>query len=330
MNYTVKYNIEKILKDLDIPYKLAGNNARIKCLNPTHNEKDPSMFVHLDTGMYHCFGCGTKGSIFSLVKDKLNLTQEESYQYVVEQNKGGNTEEEVYQYLLDQMSKRTVKESSSLIEVKELNTIPITSNFYLEYQRGFTKEEIHKWNIRQVYSPREPYHNWIYIPIHFKGKLRTWFLRSTFSNRKIYGYHKEENTIIGYPRKDILFGYDSIPLETTEIYGFEGIFDKIWFERTRKQTVAFLGNRISKEQRESLRRFKKLVLGLDNDNASLQLVEDALQLANTMEVYIWCPPVNKKDANECTLEEMIESSFKEVDISEFIQSERYLKWSLNQ
>ncbi|GEM_PF-6769100 len=324
------YNVEKILKDLNIAYKKSGNNARIKCLNPHHNEKEPSMFVHLDDGKFHCFGCGTKGNIFTLAKMELKLDDNEAKKYVIEQTKGGNTEEEVYNHLIEEMSKRSQKkECSEFTEVRELDTLPITSNFYLEYQRGFTKEEIHRWNIRQVNTPRQPYHNWIYIPIYYKGKLRTWFIRSPLSNRKVYGYHKEGDTVVGYPRKDILFGYDTIPFNTEEVYGFEGIFDKIWFERTRRQSLAFLGNRISKEQREALKRFKTLVLGLDNDNASLQLIEDALQLSSVLEVRVWCPPVSKKDANECTLEEMLESIFKEVDIAEFIKSERFLQWSLS-
>lgn len=41
-------------------------NALLLC--PFHDERSPSFSVHLDDGMWHCFGCGKKGGINSLYK----------------------------------------------------------------------------------------------------------------------------------------------------------------------------------------------------------------------------------------------------------------------
>lgn len=43
----------------------SGHDYLIKCLNPEHNDSNPSCRVHKDTGAVHCFSCGFKAkSIF--------------------------------------------------------------------------------------------------------------------------------------------------------------------------------------------------------------------------------------------------------------------------
>lgn len=43
-------------------------------LCPFHSEKDPSFTVDEDKQLFHCFGCGIGGDLFSLVMEKENLT----------------------------------------------------------------------------------------------------------------------------------------------------------------------------------------------------------------------------------------------------------------
>jgi DNA primase len=331
-----KLDVERILKDLNIPYTITGKNARIKCINPNHKDDTPSMYVSLaegEEGVFHCFSCHYKGNLLSFVKDQLQLSDENAQKYVSDQKKGGSTEEERFAFIKQQMGRRkkagsVYQEASFIPKIK-----PIIDNYYLT-KRGFTSDEISKWGICTVNEPGKPYHGWIYIPIYFQGMLRTWFLRSTTSNRKLYGYHTEidehgRKINVGYPRSDILYGYDELPEDCSEVYLFEGIFDKIWFERTKKHSLALLGNRISEEQQKYLKRFKSVFLALDNDEASFFIVKDALNLAPYIEnLCIWTPPPGKKDANECTELELMSQFLKEQRLQDFIESERYIKWYL--
>jgi len=56
---------EELLREKGIQYRLSGKDAIISCLNPEHDDTNPSMRVDKITGIFHCFSCGYKGNLFS-------------------------------------------------------------------------------------------------------------------------------------------------------------------------------------------------------------------------------------------------------------------------
>ena len=56
---------EELLREKKIEYRLSGKDALISCLNPEHDDTNPSMRVDKITGIFHCFSCGYKGNLFT-------------------------------------------------------------------------------------------------------------------------------------------------------------------------------------------------------------------------------------------------------------------------
>src|SRR5512143_1010636 len=53
-------------------------------LCPFHSEKGPSFTVDSEKQLFHCFGCGIGGDVFTLVMEKENMTFPEAMNYLAE------------------------------------------------------------------------------------------------------------------------------------------------------------------------------------------------------------------------------------------------------
>lgn len=58
--------VEELLAEERIPFKVSPADFIVKCLNPEHDDSNPSMRIDKITGVYNCFSCGYKGNIFKL------------------------------------------------------------------------------------------------------------------------------------------------------------------------------------------------------------------------------------------------------------------------
>ncbi|MFA5084739.1 MAG: DNA primase [Candidatus Omnitrophota bacterium] len=65
-----------------IPLQKAGRNFKAPC--PFHNEKTPSFVVSPDKQIYHCFGCGAGGNVFSFLMKYENLSFPEVVEMLAE------------------------------------------------------------------------------------------------------------------------------------------------------------------------------------------------------------------------------------------------------
>ena len=71
--------VEELLEQQKIPYKVSPKDFVVRCLNPEHDDHNPSMRIDRVTGIYNCFSCGYKGnlfmSIFFRIKKNINLNK---------------------------------------------------------------------------------------------------------------------------------------------------------------------------------------------------------------------------------------------------------------
>ncbi len=63
---------------------LKRRGKRYVGLCPFHSEKDPSFTVDDEKQLFHCFGCGAGGDIFTLVMERENLSFPEALKYLAE------------------------------------------------------------------------------------------------------------------------------------------------------------------------------------------------------------------------------------------------------
>ena len=57
-------DVKEILEDKNIKYTARGRDYIIRCLNPEHEDRNPSLRVDKISGLFHCFSCGYAGDLF--------------------------------------------------------------------------------------------------------------------------------------------------------------------------------------------------------------------------------------------------------------------------
>jgi DNA primase len=65
--------VEEVLRKQNMYFTISGGDYLIKCLNPEHNDRSPSLRVDRMSGLMHCFACTFRGNIFSFYGIKNNV-----------------------------------------------------------------------------------------------------------------------------------------------------------------------------------------------------------------------------------------------------------------
>lgn len=64
------------LDELGLDYAVSGEDAKILCL--FHQDHSPSLYVHTDSGVFHCFVCDKAGQFVRLVRKVRGLSEEQA------------------------------------------------------------------------------------------------------------------------------------------------------------------------------------------------------------------------------------------------------------
>lgn len=65
-------NPQDLLLKKKIDFQPKGKDLLVRCLNPEHEDNNPSMRIDAVTGVFHCWSCGYKGNLFYLYGQKPN------------------------------------------------------------------------------------------------------------------------------------------------------------------------------------------------------------------------------------------------------------------
>ncbi len=115
-----------------VKLKRTGNNYMGLC--PFHNEKSPSFSVSGQKQMYHCFGCGVGGNVFTFVMEYENYSFVEALKYLAERV---NIELPEQEYSAEAKKKADLKG-----QLLEINRQAAKYFFYqLKSERGTTAYE---------------------------------------------------------------------------------------------------------------------------------------------------------------------------------------------
>ena len=68
-------NVQDLLDKKDIRYMPKGRDFLVRCINPEHEDRNPSMRVDQITGVFQCFSCEYKGNLFTHFGEKANQLQ---------------------------------------------------------------------------------------------------------------------------------------------------------------------------------------------------------------------------------------------------------------
>lgn len=67
--------VDKLLTEKNIEFRPSGQDFVIRCLNPEHEDRNPSLRIDVNSGAFNCMSCGFKGNIFKHFNEKPDLLE---------------------------------------------------------------------------------------------------------------------------------------------------------------------------------------------------------------------------------------------------------------
>jgi len=295
--------------------KRSGRNFFGLC--PFHNEKSPSFSVSPDKQIFHCFGCGVGGNVFTFLskiegigfKEAIEMLAERSNIQLPTLENGQDIEKEqlkekVYKvnefaanYYHENLYKPTSREAQEYIKKRKLNNETLNSykigfsgkfnELYMALKSaGFKDAEILESGLvnkseKGMYIDR--YRERIMFPILDVRNRVIAFGGRVMDDSKPKYINSPENIV--YSKGRHLFGLNVAKKgDTKEILIVEGYMDVISLhQRGITNVVAALGTALTQQQGWLLRRnSEKIILGFDSDGAGQTAIVRSMEILQNM------------------------------------------------
>ncbi len=304
-----------------VQLKKAGQNFQGLC--PFHSEKSPSFNVSPHRQMYHCFGCGEGGDIFSFLMkiehigfyDALKMVAEDTgYTLPRLPSSGKNRKEYATEHLIEKAcsfyQKNLAKHRGKLegyLAKRELS-----SDTVQEFRLGYAGDGWHELSgfLGNLASEKECLEtglvkknrhglydllrNRLVFPIeNLRGKVVAFGGRILADGEEAKGQPKYLNTPESalFKKGQILYGMNravEFARKEPQLIVVEGYMDVISLHaRGIRNVVAVLGTSLSEEHVKLIRRYwEEVVLLFDGDNAGIRAAERSFLLLTAGELKV--------------------------------------------
>jgi len=245
-------SVESLLQDNLIKYTFSGNDLLIKCLNPEHDDKNPSFRVDKRTGVAHCFSCGFKTNIFRYFNVVHNVQDIQVLKI----------KEKIQQIYADSIGLE----------------MPMGFSLYNKEFRNISRDTLNKY---EAFTHKD-FENRIVFPLRdLTGKIRVFIGRHLYSD--VGKRYDVKPSGVALP----FFPYDYTVVNGT-ILLVEGIFDALnLIDNGIQNVIAIMGlqtinpkNFKSKVGEFKLRGVNKVILLFDGDEPGRKHTELLLGLFN--------------------------------------------------
>lgn len=217
--------VEEILSEKNIQFKHSGGDLVIRCLNPEHEDKNPSLRVDKTTGKFHCFSCGFSGNIYKLFKIQNDLINSK----IVE-----------------------LKDKIAAFNIQKFN-IPLSADYFKEEFRGISGKTFTRFSAFKDITDKD-----------FDGRIVFPILDAYDNIVAFHGRYLHSDVDPKYltkPSKVTLPIYPIYPddIINSSVILVEGFFDMLnMYDKGLKNTVCTFGvSLVSKSDRGNIRLKKK-------------------------------------------------------------------------
>jgi DNA primase len=241
-------------------YKLQNSGAyRGECVFRENHLGDAkgeqSMFLNPQLNSYHCFSCGFKGFLSHLLQNRMNVSFAQSYEWEL--------------HAIDHSEERVHKPITPIVDFR------VQPQFYLD--RGISSTTLRKLRVGSYFDKGVEVAT---IPHYQKGGyVGSVFVKNTKPLKTITSdeFHKAKG----------LYAFDySTSNDYTYIIVVEGFADCWRLLDWGYKVVALGGTAMTLEQYLLLKKYKKIYLALDNDNAGISATEKIAEKYSNTDFYV--------------------------------------------
>ena len=323
---TMKYSdqiLDEIRNRLDIVeivseyVSLKGSGKSFKGLCPFHQEKTPSFVVDRDKQIFHCFGCGEGGNIFSFIMkiEKMNFPEavklladkagivlpvynkknDQSYQKTgvlleINKNAGSYYQNNLFsnqgKKAFDYLFKRSFK--ADVLKIFQIGyALPGYNNLsYLLVQKKYELSDILKAGLvirsRKTRKLIDYFHDRIIFPItDIQGRIIAFGGRVL--DNKLPKYINSPETPVYVKSKNLygLFQAKDNIRKNNQVIIVEGYTDVLMaYQYNFKNVVASLGTALTKQQVNLIKRYaNEVIIAFDSDTAGRSATLRGLSIA---------------------------------------------------